>query len=203
MDTIIRKLAHIRYIPMIKTVGLDQVDALGAALLAGGLPAANISQQTDEGLDLLRLLAANFPDIVVGAGNVQTEGEARNAIEAGAQFIFSPLFDPGIIMLCQQLGVPVFPVTKDGILAVELELKFLGFYPVEKLGGLQAIDYLADRFGLKFIVAGGITESTVSKYLNNPHVIAVTGSWMIDPILVAAEQWTLVTKAIRKTATLQ
>jgi 2-dehydro-3-deoxyphosphogluconate aldolase/(4S)-4-hydroxy-2-oxoglutarate aldolase len=112
------------------------------------------------------------------------------------------VFDPAIILLCQQQGVSVYPVTKDGILAVEADLKVLGFYPVERLGGLTAIDHLADRFGLKFIAAGGITERTANTYLANRNVIAVTGSWMIDPMLVAGEQWTLVTKSIRKTAAL-
>jgi 2-dehydro-3-deoxyphosphogluconate aldolase/(4S)-4-hydroxy-2-oxoglutarate aldolase len=187
---------------MIKSVQMDQVEALGSSLIAGGLPAANISQQTDDGLELLRALSSQFPEIVTGAGNVQSEGEARNAIEAGARFIFSPVFDPAIILLCQQQGVSVYPVTKDGILAVEADLKVLGFYPVERLGGLTAIDHLADRFGLKFIAAGGITERTANTYLANRNVIAVTGSWMIDPMLVAGEQWTLVTKSIRKTAAL-
>jgi len=187
---------------MIKTVGVDQVLSLGSALIAGGLPVANVSQQADDGLELVRELTSNFPDILVGAGNVQTEGEARNAIEAGARFVFSPIFDFAIISLCQQQGVAVFPVTKDGILAVELELKFLGFYPVEKMGGLPAVDYLADRFGLKFVVAGSLTDKTANTYLENRNVIAVTGSWMIDPILVASEQWTLVIKALRKTAAL-
>jgi 2-dehydro-3-deoxyphosphogluconate aldolase/(4S)-4-hydroxy-2-oxoglutarate aldolase len=187
---------------MIKSVQMDQVEALGSSLIAGGLPAANISQQTDDGLELLRALSSQFPEIVIGAGNVQSEGEARNAIEAGARFIFSPVFDPAIILLCQQQGVSVYPVTKDGILAVEADLKVLGFYPVERLGGLTAIDHLADRFGLKFIAAGGITERTANTYLANRNVIAVTGSWMIDPMLVAGEQWTLVTKSIRKTAAL-
>jgi 2-dehydro-3-deoxyphosphogluconate aldolase/(4S)-4-hydroxy-2-oxoglutarate aldolase len=171
MDTIIKRLTQIRYIPMIKSVGVDQAEALGTALLAGGLPAANISQQTDDGLELLRILSTNFPDIVTGGGNVQTVGEARNAIEAG-------------------------------ILAVEQGLKVIGFYPVEKLGGLPAIDHMADLFGLKFIVAGGITEKTVLRYLSHKHVVAVTGSWMIDPLWVASEQWGLVTKAIRHTASL-
>ncbi len=202
MDTITRKLAQIRYIPMIKSVQMDQVEALGTSLIEGGLPAANISQQTDDGLELLRALSSRFPEIVAGAGNVQTEGEARNAIEAGAQFIFSPVFDPAIIVLCQQQGIPVYPVTKEGILAVEANLKVLGFYPVERLGGLPMIDHLADRFGLKFIAAGGITEQTANTYLADRNVIAVTGAWMIDPMLVAGEQWTLVTKAIRKTVAL-
>lgn len=202
MDTITKRLAQIRYIPMIKTVGADQAESLGRSLIAGGLPAANISQQTDDGLELLQILSSNFPEIITGAGNVQTEGEARNAIEAGARFIFSPIFDPAIIQLCQQQGVAVYPVTKDGIVAIEQELKVLGFYPVEKLGGLPAIDHMADLFGLKFMVAGSLTARTVNTYLANRHVLAATGSWMIDPILVASDQWSLVTKSIRQTAAL-
>ncbi|HCJ94979.1 MAG TPA: hypothetical protein DHV69_07225 [Sphaerochaeta sp.] len=202
MDAITKRLAQIKYIPMIKTVGVDQAEALGTALLNGGLPAANISQQTDDGLELLRLMASTYPDIVVGGGNVQTVGEARNAIEAGAQFIFSPVFDPAIIELCQLQGVAVYPVTKDGILAVEQGLKILGFYPIEKLGGLPVVDHLADRFGLRFIAAGSITRETVGTYLANRNVIAVTGSWMIDPRYVANGQWDLVTKDIGSTASL-
>ena len=202
MDITTKRLAQVRYIPMIKTVGLDQVYQLGRALLDGGLPAANVSQQTDEGLEILRILASDFPDIVIGAGNVQTEGEARNAIEAGAQFIFSPVFDHGIISLCQQQGTAIYPVTTEGILAVEAELKVLGFYPVDRLGGLGAINHLADLFGLKFIVAGGLHEQTVNTYLANRHVIAATGSWMIDPMQVASDQWTLVIKSLRRTAAL-
>ncbi len=202
VDAITRQLAQIRFIPMIKSVGVDQADSLGSALLSGGLPAANISQQTDDGLELLRLIASRFPSIIAGGGNVQTVGEARNAIEAGARFIFSPLFDPEMIMYCQGLGVPIYPVTKDGVLAVEQSLKVLGFYPVERLGGLPVIDHLADRFGLRFIVAGGITEQSAMGYLENKHIVAVTGSWMIDPMHVASDQWSLVVKSLRTCAAL-
>ncbi len=202
MDAITKQLSHIQYIPMIKAVGLQHVRSLGSALTTGGLPAANVSQQTDDGLEVLRVLASEFPNILVGGGNVQTVGEARNAIEAGAKFIFSPLFDPAIIELCQMQGVAVYPVTTDGILAVEQELKVLGFYPVEKLGGLPVIDHLADLFGLKFIVAGGITERTVTTYVANRHVLAATGSWMIDPALVASGRWDLITLNIQRTASL-
>ncbi|MDD3366188.1 MAG: bifunctional 4-hydroxy-2-oxoglutarate aldolase/2-dehydro-3-deoxy-phosphogluconate aldolase, partial [Sphaerochaetaceae bacterium] len=142
MDIVSKRLARVRCIPMIKLVSLAHASSLGEALIAGGLPVANISQQTNEGLELLCLLAAKFPDLLVGGGNVQTVGQARNAIEAGARFIFSPIFDLDIITLCQQQGVAVYPVTKEGLLAVENNLGVLGFYPVEKLGGLKAIDKL-------------------------------------------------------------
>ena len=202
MDTVTKQLSHIKYIPMIKAVDLQHVRSLGSALITGGLPAANVSQQTNDGLEVLRILASEFPNLLVGGGNVQTVGEARNAIEAGAKFIFSPLFDPAIIELCQMQGVAIYPVTIDGILAVEQELKVLGFYPVEKLGGLPVIDHLSDLFGLKFIVAGGITEKTVTTYVANRHVLAATGSWMIDPTLVASGRWDLLTLNIQRTASL-
>ena len=198
MDSVTNRISALRIIPMIRTIPASQASALGRALLSSGLAIANVSQQTPEGLDVLRLLAAQYPDLLVGAGNVQTEGEARNAIEAGAQFIFSPLFDTHMVDLCRQQGVAVYPVTTDGTLALEYQLKVLGFYPVEKLGGLPAIDGLGQRFPLKFIVAGGIKEHNLAPYLQNPHVVAAIGSWMIDPVLASIGDWKSIADACRK-----
>jgi 2-dehydro-3-deoxyphosphogluconate aldolase / (4S)-4-hydroxy-2-oxoglutarate aldolase len=198
MDNVTKRMSELRIIPMIRTIPVSQASALGRALLASGLAIANISQQTPEGLEVLRLLAAQYPDLLVGAGNVQTEEEARNAIEAGAQFIFSPLFDEQVINLCRQQEVTVYPVTTDGALAMEYHFEVLGFYPVEKLGGLPAVSALGQRFPLRFIVAGGIKEQTLAQYLRNPHVVAALGSWMIDPVLASIGDWRSITEACRK-----
>ena len=198
MDSVTKRMSVLRIIPMIRTIPVSQASALGRALLTSGLAIANVSQQTPEGLEVLRLLAAQYPDLLVGAGNVQTEGEARNAIEAGAQFIFSPLFDAHMIDLCRQQGVAVYPVTTDGALAMDNNFDVLGFYPVEKLGGLPTIDALGQRFPLKFIVAGGIKEHNLAQYLRNPHVVAAIGSWMIDPVLASIGDWRSITEACRK-----
>ena len=198
MDSVTKRMSVLRIIPMIRTIPASQASALGRALLSSGLAIANVSQQTPEGLEVLRLLAAQYPDLLVGAGNVQTEGEARNAIEAGAQFIFSPLFDVHMIDLCRQQGVAVYPVTTDGVLAMDNNFDVLGFYPVEKLGGLPAIDGLGQRFSLKFIVAGGIKEHNLAQYLQNPHVVAAIGSWMIDPVLASLGDWRSIAEACRK-----
>jgi 2-dehydro-3-deoxyphosphogluconate aldolase / (4S)-4-hydroxy-2-oxoglutarate aldolase len=198
MDIVTRRLAELRLIPMVKTFSASQAPALGRSLLSSGLAVANVSIQTVEGLEILRLLCAQYPDLLVGAGNVQTVGEARNSIEAGARFIFSPVFDEDMIELCRQQGVSIFPVTTDGALASEQHLKVLGFYPVQKLGGLQAIDSLGERFGLKFITAGGIDSENLTTYLQNRHVIAAIGSWMLDPVHVSLGNWNAITEACRK-----
>ena len=198
MDLVTKRLAELRLIPMIKTFSASQAPALGRSLLASGLAVANVSIQTVEGLDVLQLLCAQYPDLLVGAGNVQTEGEARNAIEAGARFIFSPIFDDDMIELCKQQGVSIFPVTTDGALALDQHIKILGFYPVQRLGGLQAIDSLGERFGLKFIPAGGIDAENLAIYLQNRHVIAAIGSWMLDPVQASLGNWNAITEACRK-----
>ncbi|MCK9348763.1 MAG: hypothetical protein M0P41_07500, partial [Sphaerochaeta sp.] len=76
MDTITKQLAQIRCIPMVKQGREDQAEALIKALRASDLRAANISQQMNGGLALLRRLAQE-EDLLIGAGNVQTLDEAK------------------------------------------------------------------------------------------------------------------------------
>ena len=122
-----------------------------------------------------------MPQLISGGGNVQTVEEALNAINAGAKFIFSPLFDLEMVTVCKEHDTPIFPVLTDPFKAIDLGLKTIALYPVEKLGGARFAQSLFDRFGITSIVAGGITKDTISSYLKTPSIIATTGSWMIDP----------------------
>lgn len=178
MDTITKRLAQIRCIPMVKQGGEDQADALIKALRASDLRVANISQQMAGGLALLRRLAQE-EDLIIGGGNVQTLQEAKAALEAGAAFIFSPLFNEQMVEYCQQVGKPIYAVTTQAAVAKAWNLKTLGCFPVEELGGLPFINAMGEQEGLNFIVAGHINEEMTATYLENPHVLAMTGSWML------------------------
>ncbi|MDY0244275.1 MAG: hypothetical protein RBQ89_05590, partial [Sphaerochaeta sp.] len=147
MDTITKQLAQIRCIPMVKQGREDQAEALIKALRASDLRAANISQQMNGGLALLRRLAQE-EDLLIGAGNVQTLEEAKAAVEAGAAFIFSPLFNEQMVEFCQQEGKPIYAVTTQASVAKAWNLKTLGCYPVEELGGLPFINTLGGQEGL-------------------------------------------------------
>lgn len=181
MDSTTRQLINAKVIPMIKECQYQDGVDLASSLILGGVEALNISQQSDDGLELLRFLSAQYPQVLCGGGNVQTVGEARNAIEAGAKFILSPLFDPSMIELCQNNGIAIYPVITDGVVAIEHQLKTVGMYPIEKLGGLEAVERLYTMFGIHSIVAGGITDSTLTSYITSKAVVAATGSWMIHP----------------------
>ncbi len=192
MDTITKRLAQIRCIPMVKQGNMDQAESLIKALRDSNLRCANISQQMPEGLPLLRRLAEE-KDLLIGAGNVRTVEEAKNALDSGAAFLFSPLFDEQMVSLCQKAGKPIFAVTTQAAVARAWDLTVLGAYPVEELGGIPFINALGEEAGLSFIVAGHISEEMTATYLENPHVLAMTGSWMLKE-----RDWEATTAALKR-----
>jgi 2-dehydro-3-deoxyphosphogluconate aldolase/(4S)-4-hydroxy-2-oxoglutarate aldolase len=191
-------LSRLRCIPMAKAFRPEQAPSLAAALRESGLKVINVSQQMQEGNLLVRALAKDYPDILVGAGNVQTLEEAKKAIEDGASFIFSPVFDKEMIKYCRSHKTSIFPVTTDGEKCRKLNLDVVGFYPVDKLGGFPVIDKLGEDFKLKFIVAGHITEPDMDTFLGNPHVLAMTGSWMFDKGAIAEDNWKEITESLKR-----
>ncbi len=201
MDHTTHIMARLRCIPMAKDFTPDQAPLLAAALRESGLKALNISQQSEGGSLLLRTLARDYPDILVGAGNVQTLEQAHMAIEEGAQFIFSPVWSKQMIKHAKKHKVSIFPVTTDGAKCRRLHLDVIGFYPVATLGGLPVIDTLGEAFKLKFIVAGHITEEDMGTFLANPHVLAMTGSWMFPKEAIAANNWKAITENLKRART--
>jgi len=183
---------------MAKVLRPAQAPSLAAALRESGLKVVNVSMQMPEGSLLIRALTNDYPDILVGAGNVQTLEEAQKAIEEGAKFIFSPVFDVAMIKYCQNHKTSIFPVTTDGGQCRKMNLDVIGFYPVDKLGGFPVIDKLGEEFKLKFIVAGHITELQMDTFLDNPHILAMTGSWMFDKGSVAADNWKEITESLKR-----
>ena len=79
------------------------------ALMAGGLPCAEVTFRTQAAKESIRLMAEEYPDMLVGAGTVLTTTQVDEAMEAGAKFIVSPGFDPEIVDYCQEKGIEIFP----------------------------------------------------------------------------------------------
>jgi 2-dehydro-3-deoxyphosphogluconate aldolase/(4S)-4-hydroxy-2-oxoglutarate aldolase len=141
---------------------------------------------------------ARNPDMFVGAGTVLTPDQVDRAVAAGARFIVSPGFSPAVVRHCQEIDIPVFPgvATATEIqAAMEAGLRTLKFFPAEPLGGLPMVKALAAPFpGLKFIPTGGISAAQLGEYLAHPSVLAVGGSWMVAPKLIAAADWPEITR---------
>lgn len=160
---------------------------LADALARGGLPVAEITLRTPAALEVIRIIAAERPEVCVGAGTVLSEREAAAAIDAGAQFLVSPGLNPAVVEYSQSRSIRVFPgvVTPSEIeLALRLGLDVVKFFPAEPAGGLRYLQAVCGPYReLSFIPTGGMKRTLMADYLATGRVVACGGSWM------ASESW--------------
>jgi 2-dehydro-3-deoxyphosphogluconate aldolase/(4S)-4-hydroxy-2-oxoglutarate aldolase len=186
-----------RVLPVVVLEDAAKAEPLATALTTGGLPCAEVTFRTDAAVESIKAMAA-APDFLVGAGTVLTAEQVDRAVDAGARFIVSPGFGPAVVRRCQELGVPVFPgvATATEIqMALDTGVHTVKFFPAEQLGGVAMIKALAAPFRtVRFIPTGGVTTANLAGYLANPAVLAVGGTWMVAPDLLAAGDWAEVTR---------
>jgi 2-dehydro-3-deoxyphosphogluconate aldolase/(4S)-4-hydroxy-2-oxoglutarate aldolase len=170
---------------------------LAEALTAGGLPLAEVTFRTPSARQALAAMAED-PALIVGAGTVISAEQVDDAVAAGARFVVSPGFSPAVVRRCQQLGVPVVPgvaTATELMAALDAGITIVKFFPSESLGGVTTLRALAPVFPqVRFVPTGGISPANASAYLAEPSVLAVGGSWMVTPPLLAQRSWDTITR---------
>ena len=193
---VIARLAQLRVIPVIVLENAADAQPLAEALLAGGLPCAEITFRTAAALDAIRAIA-QVPGMLVGAGTVLKPEQAQAAADAGAQFIVTPGFNPRVVSYCVSRGIPITPCVSDPTsieMALEHGLDVVKFFPAEACGGLPYLKAIAAPYSMmRFIPTGGIEPGNLRDYLAFPKIVACGGSWMVKPELLKARDWSIVT----------
>jgi 2-dehydro-3-deoxyphosphogluconate aldolase/(4S)-4-hydroxy-2-oxoglutarate aldolase len=187
MSEVLSRLTAQRLVPVVVIDRAADADPLASALVAGGLPVAEVTFRTDAAERSIAIMAARG-DILVGAGTVITPAQVDQAVGAGARFVVSPGISAAVVRRCRERDIPVFPgaTTATEIqAALELGLSTLKFFPAASSGGEVAIRALAAPFSrVSFIPTGGIDLANLERYLSIPTVVAVGGSWMVPSGLV-------------------
>jgi 2-dehydro-3-deoxyphosphogluconate aldolase/(4S)-4-hydroxy-2-oxoglutarate aldolase len=199
---VLDKLASFGVVPVVKIDRSEDAFALGEALLAGGLPCAEITFRTVAAEDAIARIASLLPDITVGAGTVLSVEQARTAVSAGAQFVVSPGINHRVADWCLSTGTTVIPgvLTPSEIeTALDLGLEILKFFPAQAMGGIETLKAIAAPFdGVRFIPTGGINQHNLADYLALPNVHCCGGSWLVKADLIAAGRFEEITKLTRE-----
>jgi 2-dehydro-3-deoxyphosphogluconate aldolase/(4S)-4-hydroxy-2-oxoglutarate aldolase len=201
MHEVIQRLGQLRLVPMVVIDKTEHATPFGDALLAGGLPVAEVTFRTEAAEAAIRTLVKRG-DLLVGAGTVLSTELADRAIDAGAQFIVAPGTNPKVVEHCGIRGVPIVPgvaTPTDIELALSLGVNTLKFFPAENMGGVSTLKALAGPFaGVRFIPTGGITPEKLPSYLALPSVLACGGSWLAPRELLAAGDFVAIRKLIER-----
>ena len=180
-------------IPVLTIPDASKAEGLARALVAGGLPALEVTLRTPAALEAIRAMAA-VDGGVVGAGTIMTPEDVVAAKEAGALFGVSPGSTPRILDKAEEVGLPMLPgaVTATEIMALlDRGYTMLKFFPAEASGGALALGAFAGPIPqVTFCPTGGVSLKNVRDYLGLPNTVCVGGSWVAPGDMIAAENWT-------------
>jgi len=180
-------------VPVVVLEDTKDAAPLAKALVEGGLPCAEVTFRTEAAEESIRIMASEYPEMLVGAGTVLTTEQVDRAVAAGAKFIVSPGFDPEIVDYCIEKEIPIFPgcVSPSEVAqAAKRGLKVVKFFPAEQFGGVSTIKALAAPYTtMKFMPTGGINANNLESYLSCNKIVACGGSWMVKSDLIKAGEF--------------
>ncbi len=182
--------------PVIPVVVLDDPDRavpLAQALLDGGIGIIEVTLRSDAALASIAAIAAEVPEMMVGAGTLLTSAQIAAVVEAGARFLVSPGATAALLDALAETGLPYLPgvSTVSEILTVlERGVTEMKFFPAEASGGVTALRSFAGPLPrIRFCPTGGITPASAPEYLALPNVGCVGGTWLTPTAAVAAGDW--------------
>lgn len=179
-------------VPVLVIDAAAQARPLAEALVAGGLPALEVTLRTPAALDAIRAMA-EVPGGVVGAGTLVTPADVRAAKEAGAQFGVSPGATDALIAACEAEGLPLLPgaaTASEAMRLLEQGYDMLKFFPAEASGGAPALKAIgAPLPQITFCPTGGVSPSNAGDYLSLSNVICAGGSWVAPKDMVLGGDW--------------
>ncbi|MBO9401372.1 bifunctional 4-hydroxy-2-oxoglutarate aldolase/2-dehydro-3-deoxy-phosphogluconate aldolase [Shimia sp. R9_3] len=179
-------------VPVLVVENASDAKPLAEALVAGGLPALEVTLRTPAALDVIRAMA-EVPGGMVGAGTLLTPADVKAAKDAGATFGVSPGATDTLIAACEAEGLPLLPgaaSASEAMALLERGYDMLKFFPAEAAGGAKFLGSLASPLPqISFCPTGGVNPQNAGDYLSLPNVVCAGGSWVAPSALVKAGAW--------------
>jgi 2-dehydro-3-deoxyphosphogluconate aldolase/(4S)-4-hydroxy-2-oxoglutarate aldolase len=185
--------------PVVPVLVIDdaaKAEGLAQALIAGGLPALEVTLRTPAALEAISEMA-KVAGGVVGAGTLLTTADVEAAKKAGAVFGVSPGATDRLLDACEANDLPLLPgaaTSTEVMRLLERGYTMQKFFPAEANGGAKALKAIgAPLPQVKFCPTGGITLENAHDYLSLANTICVGGSWVAPAGLVRAGDWEAIT----------
>ena len=185
--------AKARILPVITIARKQDILPLADALAAGGLTALEVTLRSEFGLEAIRILRDQRPELVTGAGTILDRHMLVAAEEAGSQFIVTPGITRDLLQASVASDIPLLPGISNASGIMEgygLGYRRFKLFPAEVSGGVAAIKALGGPFGeVKFCPTGGVSPANIRSYMALKNVMCVGGSWMLDSEWIKNGDW--------------
>jgi len=196
-------MAHV--VPVLVVDDVSRAKGLATALVAGGLPALEVTLRTDCALEVIAEMASVAGGIV-GAGTLLTPKDVEDAKAAGAMFGVSPGATDRILDACEANDLPLLPgaaTSSEVMRLLERGYTVQKFFPAEANGGAPALKSIGAPIPqVMFCPTGGVSLKNANDYLSLSNTLCVGGSWVAPKDKVVAEDWAAIEALAREAASL-
>ncbi|XKG61942.1 bifunctional 4-hydroxy-2-oxoglutarate aldolase/2-dehydro-3-deoxy-phosphogluconate aldolase [Caenispirillum salinarum] len=192
-DAMLDILKRAPVVPVLVIENADDAVPLARALVAGGLPALEVTLRTPAALDSIRRITAEVPEALVGVGTIMKPADFDTAQEAGARFAVSPGATDALLEAARASGMPFLPgvaTASEVMRGMEAGLSVFKAFPAAAIGGPATVAAFGGPFPeARFCPTGGIRSGTAADYLRLPNVVAIGGTWLAPKEKVRAGDW--------------
>lgn len=184
-NDIVREIETAGVVAVIRISDAGQLGAVAEALVAGGVRAIEVTMTVPGAVRLIEELTRSLSNnILIGAGTVLDAETARQVILAGARFVVSPVFKPGLIEMGHQCDVAVIPgcFTPTEILSAwEAGADVVKVFPATALGPAFFKDVRGPLPQIRLMPTGGVTRENAGDWIRAGAVAIGVGTALVDP----------------------
>ncbi len=177
-------------IAVVRADSSEQLLEVARALVNGGADCIEITMTTPNALETIRRCREALGDAaLVGVGSVLAESVASEAIQAGAQFVVSPIFNARIVGAAHDAGLPGVPGAfspTEILAATNAGADMVKVFPATRLGPQFFKDLLAPMPHLKLTPTGGVNLETAGEFIRAGAVTLGVGSALVPKQAVRA-----------------
>jgi 2-dehydro-3-deoxyphosphogluconate aldolase / (4S)-4-hydroxy-2-oxoglutarate aldolase len=186
---VLNALREIGLVPVLRAESEEQALALASAIAAGGVTVLEVTMTVPGAIRVMRRLAEERPDILIGAGTVLDPETARMCILEGAQFVVSPALNVKTIEMCHRYGVAVLPgalTPTEIVTAWQAGADVVKIFPASALGGAKYLKSVkAPLPQVEMIPTGGVSQATAAEFLEAGAFALGVGADLVNPKAIA------------------
>lgn len=172
---------------ILRGVSMDTIRDLARAYVGAGLYTLEVTMDTEGATELISILGNEFPGLNVGAGTVCTRNDLEKALNAGAQFIVTPIMDEEVIRNAVARSIPIFPgayTPTEIYRAWSLGASAVKIFPATQLGPRFIKDILGPLNTIKLLPTGGVSKENIGAFFEAGAIGVGMGSSLLDKQLI-------------------
>jgi 2-dehydro-3-deoxyphosphogluconate aldolase/(4S)-4-hydroxy-2-oxoglutarate aldolase len=195
---VLEKVKELGLLAVIRGPSPELTVKMVEALVAGGVLGIEITYSTPNAEEVVRTLSSTFGNsIVLGMGTLTRPEQAAQAKQAGANFLVSPICEPGLVkgMLASGLLTMAGALTPTEVFqAYDLGVDVVKVFP-GSLGGPAYIKALKGPFPyIPMMPTGGVNAGNVAEWFKTGVVAVGAGSELCPPQLAKDGKFNEITK---------